>query len=334
MGEHLRLMHQVRRPRVTSQLRTSSGQGGRAKELLQAMQMSRDSQSSATSSETLSCIERHKVELEELAKKQEQCVVRVVEQNKEEEERSLKKHKVMEEVVKRIDLEKQEKLKKDCEERNRKERGKQKIERKERKQQLQIEFDKQVQELKVALETKFMKENADAEEYFQWEEKVWEDAEKEALKEEKDEAERELERRREELNEEKNLRARSLSLLVKDNEAKWKSLLLKQKEELEEIHSARKRRRRRGSEDELEELASKKQPPPCPPECPVCFNEMAPPVKIFQCSNGHHICETCKDQLEPSICPKCRKRLIGRATDMENFLLLFCRPAPAQKSVD
>ena len=26
----------------------------------------------------------------------------------------------------------------------------------------------------------------------------------------------------------------------------------------------------------------------------VCFDEMVPPTRIFQCSNGHHICETCK----------------------------------------
>ena len=26
----------------------------------------------------------------------------------------------------------------------------------------------------------------------------------------------------------------------------------------------------------------------------VCFEEMVPPTKIFQCGNGHHICETCK----------------------------------------
>jgi hypothetical protein len=29
-------------------------------------------------------------------------------------------------------------------------------------------------------------------------------------------------------------------------------------------------------------------------ECPICTEEMKPPRKIFQCSNGHVICELCK----------------------------------------
>jgi len=56
------------------------------------------------------------------------------------------------------------------------------------------------------------------------------------------------------------------------------------------------------------------------PECPVCLEEMVPPTRIFQCRNGHLICETCKSGLNPCICPKCRGEIIGRATDMEAFL--------------
>ena len=29
-------------------------------------------------------------------------------------------------------------------------------------------------------------------------------------------------------------------------------------------------------------------------ECPVCYEVMAPPSRIFQCNNGHIICEDCK----------------------------------------
>ena len=28
-------------------------------------------------------------------------------------------------------------------------------------------------------------------------------------------------------------------------------------------------------------------------ECPICYGFMKPPVKIFQCSQGHWLCETC-----------------------------------------
>ena len=33
---------------------------------------------------------------------------------------------------------------------------------------------------------------------------------------------------------------------------------------------------------------------PCP-ECPICFEEMKPPVRIVQCKSGHLVCQQCKD---------------------------------------
>ena len=33
-------------------------------------------------------------------------------------------------------------------------------------------------------------------------------------------------------------------------------------------------------------------------ECPVCYETMAPPSRIFQCNNGHLICEDCKSHSE------------------------------------
>merc|ERR1719391_831885 len=60
-------------------------------------------------------------------------------------------------------------------------------------------------------------------------------------------------------------------------------------------------------------------PPPLP-ECPVCFDQMAPPTNIFQCANGHLIGAQCRLSLEPCICPRCRSDIPGRATDMEQFL--------------
>ena len=35
-------------------------------------------------------------------------------------------------------------------------------------------------------------------------------------------------------------------------------------------------------------------------ECPVCYEIMAPPSRIFQCNNGHLICEACKCHTEVS----------------------------------
>ena len=41
-------------------------------------------------------------------------------------------------------------------------------------------------------------------------------------------------------------------------------------------------------------------------DCPVCLEEMKPPKKIFQCSNGHSFCETCKMNPALRSCPVCR----------------------------
>ena len=46
-------------------------------------------------------------------------------------------------------------------------------------------------------------------------------------------------------------------------------------------------------------------------ECPVCLVEMIPPTKIFQCINGHSLCEKCKDNV--TTCPSCRVSLGGNA---------------------
>jgi len=47
-------------------------------------------------------------------------------------------------------------------------------------------------------------------------------------------------------------------------------------------------------------------------ECPVCLEEMKPPKKIFQCSNGHVICELCKNNPEVRSCPTCRVKFRGQ----------------------
>ena len=48
-------------------------------------------------------------------------------------------------------------------------------------------------------------------------------------------------------------------------------------------------------------------------ECPVCLEEMKPPKKIFQCSNGHVICELCKNNPEVRSCPTCRVKFRGHS---------------------
>ena len=54
-------------------------------------------------------------------------------------------------------------------------------------------------------------------------------------------------------------------------------------------------------------------------ECPVCCEEMAPPMTIFQCSQGHPVCSSCRPKLLH--CPSCREDFIGRARGMEQLVL-------------
>merc|ERR1711879_69087 len=54
-------------------------------------------------------------------------------------------------------------------------------------------------------------------------------------------------------------------------------------------------------------------------ECPVCSQEMRPPVHIWQCAQGHPVCEPCKARPEVRHCPTCRQRIVGRATLVEKI---------------
>jgi len=103
----------------------------------------------------------------------------------------------------------------------------------------------------------------------------------------------------------------SLALLLSKNEAELSKMMKRQKEE--KMRESKKRKA-----DQLEATAQNQLGAP---ECPVCLDAMTPPTRIFQCVNGHHVCESCKPKLNPALhCAICRKKIIGRATDMENFL--------------
>ena len=53
--------------------------------------------------------------------------------------------------------------------------------------------------------------------------------------------------------------------------------------------------------------------------CPVCFTDMKPPIQIYQCTQGHPICQHCKSRPEVTQCPTCRERLVGRAFHIEKI---------------
>eukprot|EP00092_Neocalanus_flemingeri_P016696 GFUD01018059.1.p1 GENE.GFUD01018059.1~~GFUD01018059.1.p1 ORF type:complete len:278 (-),score=72.12 GFUD01018059.1:193-993(-) len=54
-------------------------------------------------------------------------------------------------------------------------------------------------------------------------------------------------------------------------------------------------------------------------ECPVCFEEMKPPVNMFQCRQGHVVCQNCRNQGRLTECPSCRGSIVGRNFAMEKL---------------
>ena len=48
-------------------------------------------------------------------------------------------------------------------------------------------------------------------------------------------------------------------------------------------------------------------------ECPVCMEEVVPPMRLRQCGEGHIICDSCfqQDQADRSLCFICRGAITG-----------------------
>jgi len=57
------------------------------------------------------------------------------------------------------------------------------------------------------------------------------------------------------------------------------------------------------------------------PECPVCYDELRPPLEIFTCGTGHLICSVCRPDIAGDMCvQRCGTRYSGRATAMEQMV--------------
>lgn len=54
-------------------------------------------------------------------------------------------------------------------------------------------------------------------------------------------------------------------------------------------------------------------------ECPVCLEEMKPPMRIWQCLSGHPVCELCRKSPRVKDCPTCRQSIVGRNTLAEKL---------------
>ena len=60
-------------------------------------------------------------------------------------------------------------------------------------------------------------------------------------------------------------------------------------------------------------------------ECPICFNEVSPNEKIYQCQSGHIVCEECFSTIKKrsKICPTCKIDIVNspiRCRVLENVI--------------
>ena len=72
----------------------------------------------------------------------------------------------------------------------------------------------------------------------------------------------------------------------------------------------------------FEDLKEDIKAPARAPECPICFEELRPPMQIIQCLKGHKLCEPCSLKPEIANCQDgCKAGFMGRDLGMEAFLL-------------
>eukprot|EP00092_Neocalanus_flemingeri_P028234 GFUD01030660.1.p1 GENE.GFUD01030660.1~~GFUD01030660.1.p1 ORF type:complete len:225 (+),score=64.61 GFUD01030660.1:146-820(+) len=54
-------------------------------------------------------------------------------------------------------------------------------------------------------------------------------------------------------------------------------------------------------------------------KCWACQQDMSPPLKIYQCEEGHSVCQQCRYQEGFKVCLSCEGEIIGRNTMAENI---------------
>jgi len=66
--------------------------------------------------------------------------------------------------------------------------------------------------------------------------------------------------------------------------------------------------------------------------CPYCRVEMSPPCKIYQCRDGHVVCEECRFQRDIKVCSSCQYPITGRNIAMESISRIFFHELPSESA--
>ena len=72
---------------------------------------------------------------------------------------------------------------------------------------------------------------------------------------------------------------------------------VRNKHKTEEIERVTQLLAQLDEDEEEDEVEREAVPLPPAPDCPICFEPMTPPTRIYQCGSGHLLCGTCRPRL-------------------------------------
>ena len=97
---------------------------------------------------------------------------------------------------------------------------------------------------------------------------------------------------------------REMDKLVEKKWVKLESITKQEKEVIMKFCTVLKGAKRKFEEEDEEEEEKDE-------DCPICFDMMTPPKKIYQCAEGHLVCSECKPRFQTIVVPRAR---VARAT--------------------
>jgi len=83
--------------------------------------------------------------------------------------------------------------------------------------------------------------------------------------------------------------------------------------------------------EDLDEMKMKNQELEEVLKCPVCLDTCRPPLQIYQCHEGHIVCESCFSKPELVTCPQCRMSLDGNVSRSRVLEEMAMRLFPQKK---
>ena len=97
----------------------------------------------------------------------------------------------------------------------------------------------------------------------------------------------------------RNKHEREREELAEKKRVELESITKQENEAIEKFCTVLKGAKRKFEEEDEEENEKDE-------ECPICFDMMTPPRKIYQCVEGHLICSECKPRVPGNSCATCR----------------------------